>query len=243
MDKLERFKMRVLWGSVACLVLMNVVLYFKTYHSSATLQYPEPKITFATKNGADVVSYGAGAYDLLYITSAMDFMPKAVAESVKCVIVRWGPDDIAHFQDKARPDGRVVVGHCHDKSGFRGIICLYGPKYDAADVVHESAHAYDLVVDKGDEWRGIAGDVYGYERYEDEWDFPRDGLLTHYSSKNSQEDIAEWVAAVYDYRVKHYNSFRGVDKRDKRYVLKLEYLRKYGFVGQDDYDAIAPLLK
>ena len=243
MDKLERFKTRVLWGAVACFVLMDVVLFHNTYFSSSGLKYPEPKIVLDVKSGADVMVYGATAYDLLYISDGMNFVPKAVAESVKCVIVRWGEDDITHFQDKVRPDGLVVVGHCHDKSGFRGIICLYGPKYDAADVVHESAHAYDLVVNKGAEWRGIAGDVYGYERYEDEWDFPRDGLLTHYSAKNLEEDIAEWVEAVYDHRVKNYNSFRGVNQRDKRYIRKLEYLRKYGFIGQDDYNAIAPLLK
>ncbi len=116
-----------------------------------------------------------------------------------------------------------------------------------ADVWHEAGHCYETTLPNAtiEEWNEIAGNVYGEKRYELKQSFPCKGLLTRYSSYSAREDIAEWMACIYSYIASrgNHNPFRWTQLADKRYIKKLDWLLKWGFISKEDYAAVKPLLE
>jgi hypothetical protein len=119
-----------------------------------------------------------------------------IVKAVNRVTLR---NDSGHYTHAAV---EKVAAHCH--MGSRDICFKTGyTRYDY--VYHETGHAYAALLGREfkEEWRKVAGDVYGRsERKDGQWRWkdtggtePRDGLVTPYGGIDIDEDIAMWYEA------------------------------------------------
>jgi hypothetical protein len=208
-----------------------------------------PKNTINLPN-SQIIVYGIEKEDptFEYLSEALSKLPERARNSITFFVVHKD-NSRKHFDDEP--------AHCHSHSNK--ICILKSNFYSYVDTLeciwHETAHAYfhTLPNSATQEWKEISGKVYG--RPYDSWlDFfkngPTKGTLTLYSLTEYGEDIAEFTKAVYAYVYlykKHgffgTNYFRGDLKKDPRYLRKLQFLLKWGFITQEDYHIIEPLLK
>lgn len=182
-----------------------------------------------------------------YLAEALSRVPVPVRNCI--VFFSIHPDNSKkHFETEP--------AHCHSHAKkiciLKNDLRLYSDSLEC--IWHEIAHAYfaSLPTSALDEWKKIAGDVYGrpYDPLMDFFkDFPQKGCLTLYSLTDYGEDLAEFNKAVYAYvylykkhRFVGTNYFRGEFEKDPRYLQKLKFLLKWGFITQEHYDLIEPLL-
>ena len=231
----------------------SVLLFscFLVIQGCAALRVPQPEPrSILSLPHSEIPVYGVGAKEpaFEYLKDALSPMPAPVRNSVVLFSIQDG-NPSGHFENEP--------AHCHSHS--RKICILknqFGNYVNALDCVwHETAHAYFHTPPSSatDEWKEIAGPVYGrpYDPLMDFFkDFAKDGCLTLYSLTEYGEDIAEFTRVSYGYVFlykKHgfsgANDFRGEFKKDDRYIRKLKYLLKWGFITQEMYDVISPLLQ
>jgi len=216
-------------GLVAILYLIALLLILAVFGGCAFLPAESVyKSRHKILLRGQLTEYQARELDFL-----LDIFSPKVLQSIKSISLN---DDFHHYGPK------YISGECH----FSGDICLKS-KYvnDSGTLWHEVAHAYHYELNRlgrnfEKEWLRVAGDVYGKDS--PDW-FPQNGLLTKYSEKEYMEDIAEWVSEFYQAIAdrptafsKFYDwPFRPSINSDPRYKAKLELLRKYEFITEDDY--------
>lgn len=174
--------------------------------------------------------------DLEVINLGCSYLPRDVSNSIEAIaIYKKDPHHVGKY-----------YGHA-----YNSIMCLN--LVTLKTFWHEAGHNYHYYLDEEfdnqftDEWLGVAGDVYSCCESR-----PSRGVLTGYGSTEYAEDVAEWVSQCYlfYYALKTHllNAYNEAFVRivakdsDPRYRKKLELLLKWGFVSQDVFNNIYPLL-
>jgi len=182
--------------------------------------------------------------DRQIIELALILMRREVWASVREIQIR---SDYEHFSQ----DGdtvRIVRAHrCN--SGKRKICIVAGNKITAPLVWHETAHVYHYNLSDYHRaynfyrsWMEIAGNVYHDRSAEPE----SEGVLTYYSRRSFNEDIAEWVeeCLAYLYAAGESPILKIKDRKtDKRYRKKLTLLYEHSFFTEEQYKKLKPLFE
>ena len=177
--------------------------------------------------------------DLGVINSCCAYLPPDVQNSIEAIAI---------YKRDQHHVGRSY-GHA-----YNSIICLNSVTLNT--FWHEAAHTYHYYLDEEfdnqftNEWLEAAGDVV-YSCFV--CSRPSQGVLTQYGGTEYAEDVAEWMSQCYlfYFAAKNHqlNEYREafmrvmIDKdSDPRYRKKLVLLLKWGFISQDVFNSINPLL-
>ncbi len=173
-----------------------------------------------------------------FIYETLQPISTALKHAIPSITI-WENNAMHHFNPGTE-------AHVHDDDQH---MCILRSQLYQSTLWHEAGHAREFKLRKisplaAGEWRTLAGDVYGISRYPDRNAFPMNGLLTQYGAKNYMEDLAEWVESVYGYCYSKDGLHLFVNLRhDPRHIKKLDFLLKYHFIEQKEYDHVKPLFK
>ncbi len=183
--------------------------------------------------------------------------------------------DKVYFLEPEDFSEKNVVGDAHDNT-----ICLT-KNFSYRALVHEATHIRKNALDNfgldfSKKWGEIANFEYGEKNYikyknkdqvsikwkEDLTKIPRNGLLTPYSAKSINEDVADFVGIAQDYLQsaflyeffsevnpdfnkkglkKHAENFPlfFADTTDHRYKQKLDLLKEYNFLTKEEHEKLS----
>lgn len=174
--------------------------------------------------------------DLAILNLGCSYLPPDVLDSIAAIAIY--KKDQHHIG--------TASGHAYNSTMCLNLVTL-------KTFWHEAAHNYHYYLDEkfdnrfANEWLEVAGDVYSCCESR-----PSKGVLTGYGSTEYAEDVAEWVSQCYlfyhalkTHRLNEYNeAFVKIIAKDSdpRYRKKLELLLKWGFISQDVFNIINPLL-
>lgn len=201
--------------------------------SANRYQNTDNKKVITTRYGVKIHIYNADSEQLSLIEKQVGMMTEKCQRSIR--LFRFiNRADNSHFK------AETEAAHCESD----GAICINGNAFNPFDINHEAAHAltYRLPTSVVREWEDIAGPVYGDNHYCFGDLYPTDGLLTHYASRNAWEDIAVWVENLYKIADTNKPGLLRLIDTDARYRKKFEFLLKWGYIDQNVYDEIKPLL-
>lgn len=124
-----------------------------------------------------------------------------------------------------------------------GDICLKSEAAVSIVFWHEIAHAWHFRLktrhEFEDEWRQVAGDVYGRDNNPPGTIYPTRGLLRRYSGQQLREDVADTfmfvISEIHGGDAPYERLLAGADWQDFRYREKVRLLWRYGFLSDEDY--------
>ncbi len=158
----------------------------------------------------------------------------------------------AHFHLDSTPLMIMLEGGIPRLILPRGKICIALGSVDA-QLRHEMSHAkiffYGLSIQeigKISEWK------YNYKLWQLERreEYPKDGFLNRYSTRNAEEETADIVAGesnlffnLPDPYTGAPSAFSGINKKDDRYLKKVEAVHKLGLTTPKEYKKVLEFFK
>lgn len=219
------------------------------------MKFLEPKVEVITEN-CRVTVYGANEFQLEKIIRALKPMTPEMRLAIPLIaIYPKGDYHIAGTHENgtrvhhsriecSKKYGDYNDAHCHSHGGC---VCCRATGVDEGTIIHETGHALKrlISIEQKIRWRRIASsNAYGENRYTAFQQFPLNGIMSAYGATNEDEDLAEWVEAVYNatdfgYAIPFYLA----NKNDPRYKAKLDFLLDNKFISADQHKKITRLLK
>lgn len=178
----------------------------------------------------------ASKKDKEFIRKTLSVMEPRVQRSIDLIVIHNRPSGI--FAD------RNANAYCILKDNGQIEIHILRSKLRRSTLWHEAAHAYDFGNGCGDNRRWLRAARERYDNDPSPWrPFPSRGVISRLGCKNCHEDIAEWMSHIHLYLSGESNVFEKIkDKKDPRYLQKLNSLLEEGYIGDEAYKQIAEVL-